>query len=275
MQTRYIVALFAVGIVAIVGAGLLTLRPGPDPGEMPPAPELSTDPESPGEGPESLHRRLETADLVSLYPEHVLRHGSPDRPVVALTFDDGPDDDFTPRVLDILRREGVKATFFVTGVRAENHPTVLRRIVRDGHVAASHGYQHARYSVLTPAQIKADLDANRRLLEKAGSSHSYLFRPPYGAMDVQAAETVIGLNHKIILWSVDTRDWQERSADDIAGTVFAETRPGSIVLQHSAGGPGQNLAGTVEALPRIISRLKREGYEFVTIPEMLSRSVSR
>lgn len=268
-------ALFAVGIIAIVGTGLLLVTPGPSPGEMPPGPGLSDDPESPGEGPESLHRRLETADLVSLYPEHVLRHGSGDRPAVALTFDDGPDDDFTPKVLDILRRERVKATFFITGVRAENHPSVLRRIVRDGHVAASHGYQHARYSVLTPAQIKADLDANRRLLERAGSSHSYLFRPPYGALDVQAADTVIGLDHVIVLWSVDTRDWQERTADEIARTVFAETRPGSIILQHSAGGPGQDLTGTVEALPRLIAGLRREGYEFVTIPEMITRPAAR
>ncbi|HLS89041.1 MAG TPA: polysaccharide deacetylase family protein [Sphingobacteriaceae bacterium] len=269
MRIVHVAVIAVAAMVVIVGMGIWLLEGGPGPLGSPPPGLPPADPDNPGDGPEARYRELEEADLVALFPAHVVRAGPGDQRLVALTFDDGPDDRYTPQILDVLRRERVPATFFVTGVRAQENPQVLRRIIRDGHAVGNHGYLHARYAGLTPAQIEADLQENVRLLRQHGVSDNRLFRPPYGALGVQGAETVIAQKYTIVLWTIDPRDWLSPPADQIVDTVLANIRPGAIILLHSAGGPGQSLEGTVEALPRIIRALRDQGYRFVTVPDLL------
>lgn len=253
------------GFARAEGFSLPTWPPATDDADGP-----RLDPEEPGHGSETDYRELEGVDLVALFPQHVFRRGREgDRPI-ALTFDDGPDDKFTPQILDVLRREKVKATFFVTGVRAKENTDVLRRIVDEGHALGNHGYLHARYSSLTPAEIRLDLAENSRLLQEHGAHDNKLFRPPYGALGRQGAETVVADGYRIVLWTIDPRDWLSPSADDIYEAIVEAAQPGAIVLLHAAGGPGQSLAGTVDALPRVIQALRREGYNFMTLPQMVS-----
>jgi len=234
----------------------------------PEAPPSAPAPFAPYEGSEARHRRLEVADLVAAFPGRVIRYGATDRRVVALTFDDGPDDRYTPAILDILNEERVPGTFFINGVRAERSAGVLRRIVKEGHTLASHGWAHARYSALTEDGIRADLNRNKALIKELGGD-TELFRPPYGALDMLAAEVVVNQGYRIVLWSIDTRDWMGRSTDEIVTTVLEEVHPGAIILQHSAGGADMDLSGTVEALPIIIRELRTLGYDFVSIPELI------
>ncbi len=222
------------------------------------------------EGPEREHRRLDLQDLVSRYPGRAIRQGNPRLRQIALTFDDGPDNQFTPLILDVLKERGVKATFFITGVQAEQFPDQVRRMVREGHAVASHGFTHRRSSTLSPDEIRAELTRNQALLQElAGGPLPRLFRPPYGSLDQQAADTVLAEGYLIILWTVDSLDWRGTPAAAIIGTVTNQARNGAIVLQHSAGGPGVDLSGTVAALGPVIDDLKARGFEFVTVPRLL------
>lgn len=270
-----IYVLLSVGaMLASLAAFIFLSQPGTTRGQstadipQPQAPPSAPSPFAPYEGSEAMHRRLEVADLVAAFPGQVVRYGPADRKAVALTFDDGPDDRYTPAILDVLAEAQVPGTFFINGVRAERNGDVLRRIVKEGHTLASHGWAHARYSALTPDAIRADLNRNKVLIKELGGDTG-LFRPPYGALDMMAAEVVVNQGYQIILWSVDTRDWMGRTTDEIVNTVLEEVHPGAIILQHSAGGAGMDLSGTVEALPIIIQELRARGYEFVSVRELM------
>ncbi|HEX6988381.1 MAG TPA: polysaccharide deacetylase family protein [Bacillota bacterium] len=271
------VFLSAGAMLAVLGAFIFLSQPGTTRGQAqaqiprPAAPPSAPAPFTPYEGSEAMHRRLDVADLVAVFPDHVIRYGATDRRTVALTFDDGPDDRYTPAVLDILAEQQVPGTFFINGVRAQHNADVLRRIVKEGHALASHGWAHARYSALTEDAIRADLNRNKALIKELGGDTG-LFRPPYGALDMLAARVVIDQGYEIVLWSIDTRDWMSRSADEIIETVLDEIRPGAIILQHSAGGGDMDLSGSIEALPIIIRELRTLGYRFVTVPELMGRA---
>lgn len=270
MRTGYVALLAVLSMLLVGGAAALALEGGPGPlGGAPPG-LPPADPRLPGAGPEAQYRELEEGDLVSFFPDQVIRAGPTTARVVALTFDDGPDNEYTPQILNVLRREKVPATFFVTGVRAQENPLVLQRVLREGHALGNHGYLHARYAGLTPAQIRTDLQENLRLLKGHGANDNKLFRPPYSSLGVQGAEVVIAAGYRIILWTVDPQDWLSPTADEIFDNVMKNIRPGAIILFHAAGGPGQSLDGTVAALPRIIRALRDRNYTFATVPTMLA-----
>lgn len=243
----------------------------------PPGPRGRTDPQTPSpppfaphEGSEREHRRLEVHDLVGLFPGRALRSVPSARGRVALTFDDGPDGRYTPQILDVLRAHRAHATFFVIGRMAERHPDVLRRMVREGHALASHGYGHIRYSAVPPEAARADLRRNEEVLARLAGVRPRLFRPPYGALDLLAARVVLDEGYLIVLWTVDTRDWLGRPAGEIAHAVLDGAGDGTIVLQHAASGGDVDLSGTVAALPDIIRGLRARGLEPVTVPELLA-----
>lgn len=240
------------------GAG----RPGPE-GLIP-----VEEAEFPEGGEEQDHRQLSHPDLLALFPGHVTTQGPADRPWIALTFDDGPDDRFTPAILDVLAELEVPATFFVNGTQILRYPDVLFRMLREGHAVGHHGYRHVDFSGRTAADIRDDLARNRALLELAGSEYGNLFRPPYGALDPASTRTIVEEGYHIVLWSIDPNDWRQLPGDIIAEYVLERARPGSIVLLHSAG--TDDLSGTVEALPVIVEELRRRGFEFVTVPQMLA-----
>lgn len=185
---------------------------------------------------------------------------------VALTFDDGPDNNYTLQILDILKKYKIKATFFLIGARAKAHPDVVKKIINEGHVIGNHTWNHPDLLRLSKNDVLTEVSMADEELFKIAGYHSTLFRPPYGNTNSHLNKILISKGYNIILWSVDTRDWAGTSVYGIMKDVRNEIRPGGIILQHCNG----NLSNTVKALPQIITYLKDKGYSFVTIPELLN-----
>lgn len=156
--------------------------------------------------------------------------------VVALTFDDGPDDYYTLQILDILKREKIKATFFVVGQMAARHPSVLKKIDQEGHIIGNHTWDHQQLPKLSENQVKNEVLQPANLIFHYLGKRPLLFRPPYGALNSAVTRQIAGFHYKIIQWSIDTRDWAGPSVNKIVRTVMHQVRPGSIILQHSLGG---------------------------------------
>ncbi len=220
-------------------------------------------------GSESSMRILQSGDFARLYPHVILRSGNPNHPYVALTFDDGPDDQYTPQILDILKRHGVKGTFFFIGTNIRKHPDVVKRAHEEGHLIASHGYTHANFANLEVDEIEDSLQRSTQVIEEVTGESNRLFRPPYAALNSRAIEAIEDAGYKIILWNVDSLDWKSLPEEEVMGNVLPAVSSGSIVLQHSSGGPGQDLSGTVQALDQIIEVLSHQGYEMVTVDRLL------
>jgi peptidoglycan/xylan/chitin deacetylase (PgdA/CDA1 family) len=188
---------------------------------------------------------------------------------IALTFDDVPDPRFTPNVLDILKRKGVHATFFVVGTRAKKHPDLVRRIHREGHVIGNHSYSHPDFSEMPIAKVKEQIRRTEDVLRKLIGFKPRLVRPPYGEILAGQLEWAKKSGYTVVNWDVDSSDWRQLRADQVFRNVTGAVRPGSIVLMHAGGGEGQNLSGTVKALPRMIDWLREHHYEPVTLTELL------
>lgn len=188
------------------------------------------------------------------------------RKVVALTFDDGPVQPQTLQVLNILKAQQVKATFFVIGRNVQRHPSIATRIVQDGHTIANHSWTHG-YQQFSPQQAAREFQQTDQIIHEVTGVRNYWFRPPGGRLNNGLVAYAKTQKLPIIMWSVDSRDWQPgRSPAQIKATVLQQTRPGSIVLLHDGGGPRQ---GMIQALPGMLTALKKQGYEFVTIPQLL------
>lgn len=239
-------------------------RPAP---ELP-APEAEVGVSSLGGGLERDNRVLGEFDLARVFPNLVLRQGDVKTKTVALTFDDGPDRQYTPKILDVLAQKGVRATFFLIGKRLNDAPEVVRRIVSEGHDVGNHTHTHPNVTAFTGAEIESEIKTADRELEKFGVKKTGMFRPPYGAVGVSSVEHLAGAGYKLYLWSVDSLDWRGLKREQVINNVLPLTANGAVILFHSAGGPGEDLSGTVEALPMIIDELTAKGFRFVTLREM-------
>ncbi|MBX6395728.1 MAG: polysaccharide deacetylase family protein [Alicyclobacillaceae bacterium] len=265
-------ALFLSFALLVAGCGTAQSRPSPPAGDLAGKSVRAPAPAQFRDGPEATSRKAsvrQSIDYASRYPGIFLLRGPSHAKVVALSFDDGPDNLYTPRILDVLRRERVHATFFVVGTRVEQYPQVVRRMVREGHAVGSHTWDHANLTKLPPEQIRSEMIRTDRAVQRVAGVHPALARPPYGAVNDQVIQTLYRMGYRIVDWSVDSLDWKELTADQVAGNVLSHVSPGAIILQHAAGGKGEDLSGTVNALPRIIRTLRSEGYRFATIPELL------
>ncbi len=218
-------------------------------------------------GAEADNRRIGELDLEKLYPNIILRTGKNVGKLVALTFDDGPDKTYTPTVLDILKEKGVKATFFLIGKRVQEDPAVVKRIADEGHLIGNHTYSHANLDKAGP-NVEQELSQMEATLKPLGLSGNALFRPAYGSANPSLVLQVSNLGYKVAMWSVDSLDWRGLSSAEVIRNVENYVFPGAVILQHSAGGPGEDLSGSVAALPHIIDDLKARGYRFVNLDEM-------
>ena len=186
---------------------------------------------------------------------------------VALTFDDGPHPVYTDRILEVLDRYGIRATFFVIGKNVEQYPEVFERVVSRGHSIGSHTYSHAHIGRIGEAQLIEEYEKNDALLKERGVS-TRLFRPPEGVCDGKVKGLASKRACDVILWSIDTGDWRGTSADRIVMEVLDHACGGEIVLMHDyISGRGH----TAEALEKLIPELLRKGFEFVTVGELLGR----
>lgn len=189
---------------------------------------------------------------------------------VALTFDDVPDPRFTPQVLNVLKEKKVSATFFAVGTRSTKHPDLVRRIHREGHNLGNHSYSHPAFSKLPLAKVQEQIIRAEKVIEGIVGFKPRLVRPPYGEILPKHLEWAKQRGYIVVNWDVDSSDWRQLSADQVFRNVIRSVRPGSVVLMHAGGGEGQNLSGTVKALPRIIDWLRAHDYEPVTLTELLA-----
>lgn len=180
---------------------------------------------------------------------------------VALTFDDGPNATSTVRLLNLLEEESVEATFFLLGQMVTKHPEVAKKIVDQGHEIANHSYSHPDLTTLAGDEVKMEVTKADEAIFLATGVLPKTFRPPYGAVNQDVIKKV-GL--PIIQWDVDSLDWKLRDPNGISKKVTEETQNGSIILLHDIHDR------SVEAVPKIIRHLKQEGYQFVTVSELLA-----
>ncbi|WP_148292123.1 polysaccharide deacetylase family protein [Planktothrix agardhii] len=187
--------------------------------------------------------------------------------VIALTFDDGPWPE-TPKVLTILRQFNVKATFFILGQNLLLYPDIIKQVVQEGHGVGNHTWTHS-YPKMEPQKAKAEIENTSAKLELMTGLKTRLFRPPGGILDNGVADYARSKNYAVIMWSIDTKDFQKPTATVLANRVLNQARPGDIVLMHDGGG---NRSETIAALKIIIPELQKRGYRFVTVSELLSLS---
>ncbi|VBB05000.1 polysaccharide deacetylase [Lucifera butyrica] len=196
--------------------------------------------------------------------EPAIREVPTSRKVVALTFDDGPLNTSTPKILQILREKGVKATFFVVGERVEKYPMLVRQEAAEGHEVGNHTYSHPKLRGLNRQEIDKEIEKNETLISQVAPRPT-LFRPPEGKYSKTVLEDARERGYIIVLWSIDTKDWRCPPVGDIVDSVLKNVKPGSIILLHD----GKYPSPTPEAVDCIIDSLKSRGYEFVTVSELL------
>jgi polysaccharide deacetylase family sporulation protein PdaB len=194
-----------------------------------------------------------------------IRGGHNNTKVVALTFDDGPDPRNTWQVLDLLRRQGARATFFVLGEWVEKHPEIVKSISADGHQIGAHTYSHVSVARVEDQRLLSEITRTEQAILDACGTKPTCFRPPRGALSAGAMRLLSDRGYVVVLWDVDSRDWAGGSATMIACRVIADVHPGAIILMHDGGGPRPR---TIKALDQILAELTERGYKFVTIDDM-------
>jgi peptidoglycan/xylan/chitin deacetylase (PgdA/CDA1 family) len=191
-----------------------------------------------------------------------------------LTYDDGPNDPHTLRLLEVLARHVVKATFFLLGRFVAEKPEIAREVARAGHAIGNHTFNHPNLIFCSAARVRSELERCRKVLTDTVGEHSALWRPPFGARlpHVLSVSRKLGLD--AVMWTVSSNDWKIYTADGIERRVAKRVRGGDIILMHDGGHVrmGADRARTVEATDRLIQRCKNQGYEFVTVSEMMETS---
>jgi peptidoglycan-N-acetylglucosamine deacetylase len=188
-----------------------------------------------------------------------------DKKVIALTFDDGPWPEGTPKILDILKRNNIKGTFFVVGQMLKRYPELGRQIVADGHIIGNHTWHHW-YHHFSPQAAAFEIETTSDLIYKTTGVKTTLFRPPGGMMHNGLVNYAKNKNYTNVMWSADSIDYSRPAVPRLVKNVMRNSEPGGIVLMHDGGG---NRTRTIQALPQIISTFKKQGYRFVTVPELL------
>lgn len=186
-------------------------------------------------------------------------------PYIAMTFDDGPDESLTPRLLDLLATHRIKATFFVVGQNAADHPDIVRRAAREGHEIANHSWSHPNLGKMSDESVRQELRRTDKAIHAAIGTRPALLRPPYGSMNARQKRWIHDeFGYRIILWDVDPLDWKRPGPSVVCNRILKETRDGSIVLAHDIHPP------TIAAMPATFDQLLAKGFKFVTVSELLA-----
>ena len=190
---------------------------------------------------------------------------------LALTYDDGPNDFHTHKLLDVLDKHDVRATFFLIGRYVQLRPKIACDVTAAGHVVGNHTFTHPNLAFASALQARIQIEQCRQVLQDVIGDHSNLFRPPFGGRRPGTLQVVRALGLEPIMWNVTAFDWKTTSAERVEHNVSKGILGGNVILLHDGGHRqlGVNRAHTVEATDRMIRRYKEEGYEFVTIPEMM------
>ena len=217
-------------------------------------------------------------DYLGLPSSYMLkRYGATNPRKIALTFDDGPNPDYTPRILDILKRKHVPGTFFVTGVNIENNIPIVKEIYEDGNEIGNHTFTHPNLEITSDNREKIELRSTRLLVESITGHSTLLFRPPYNTdaepknlYQIKSLAVAHDEGFICVTSFIDPNDWEEGvSADTIVARAIAQQHLGNVILLHDAGGERDQ---TILALPRIINYYKDHGYQFVTVSELMGKT---
>lgn len=196
----------------------------------------------------------------------VYRSVKTDSMKIAITFDDGPHPYLTDRILEILNRYEVKATFFMVGVNVLNYPDVARNVLAAGHEVGNHTFSHSHIAKLNQNEVMKEVGLCEDALEELCEYRPHLFRPPEGAVNTYVEHCTEDQDYTLILWSLDTRDWEHKNTEQIVQSVLSNISPGDIILMHDYIGRQSH---TPEALEILLPRLMELGYEPVTVSQLL------
>ena len=183
-----------------------------------------------------------------------------EKPKIAITFDDGPSEKYTPQLLDGLKERNVKASFFVIGKMAEANPRLIKREKEEGHLIGNHTYNHVDISRISEEEAASEIRKTNQAIEKITKENVEYLRAPFGSWK----KNLIGrMNVFPVEWSVDPLDWTTENADEIVNKVVTEVKENDIILMHDC------YQSSVDAALRIIDILQKEGYEFVTVDKLI------
>jgi peptidoglycan/xylan/chitin deacetylase (PgdA/CDA1 family) len=197
----------------------------------------------------------------------------PREKIVALTFDDGPSCVWTPKILDELKKTGTKVTFFMLGEHVVKYPEVAKRVAQEGHEIGNHTYDHHVLIYYKEGQLEKEIrDTQSAITNITGKTIRY-FRPPKAWLTSREKKIIKGMGYKIILWSLNAKDWVTFDDKYIVKYIVKNIKPGDIILFHDSGGAFSTEGGdrdeTVRTIPMLIEELKEKGYRFVTITGLL------
>ncbi|NPV27087.1 MAG: polysaccharide deacetylase family sporulation protein PdaB [Firmicutes bacterium] len=208
------------------------------------------------------------SSVVYVQAEHRLKptfEVKTDQKVLALTFDISWGTNTPTPVLDILKKHNVRATFFLSGPWVKKYPSIPQRIAADGHEIGSHGNEHINLSTVSKEKIREEIMLAHQSIQAVTGHTPNLIRTPNGDYNNQVISTANECGYRVIQWGTDSLDWKNPGVDAIVNRVLKRAHPGDIILMHASDTCKQ----TVDALPRIIEGLREQGYQFVTVSELL------
>lgn len=215
-----------------------------------------------------LSKFYDVIDINRLQPEDLkgyeVYQEQRNKKMVALTFDDGPDPNTTPQALEILKRYGVKGTFFMLGKNVSAYPEVVQKVHKDGHAIGIHTWNHPVLTNMPLDEAKHEIMDTKDIIQKVTGIQTNITRPPYGSIN-EAVQYAV--DQAFIMWDVDTLDWKSHNTDAILQEVKKEVRPGSIILMHDIH------QTSIDALPTVIEYLQSQGYTLVTVDELLDHQI--
>lgn len=187
------------------------------------------------------------------------------KPYLAMTFDDGPHPSNTPRLLDILKKRNIKATFYVVGTNARRYPHIMRRMIAEGHEIGNHTDSHAYLTKISSSEIRSELAKAHQAIVSATGVPPRTVRPPYGAITKQQKSWIKSeFGYPSIMWSVDPEDWKKPGSSVVTRRLVTGARPGGILLAHDIHSP------TIDAMPSALDQLLAKGYRFVTVTQLIA-----
>ncbi len=213
--------------------------------------------------------------LPSLFGEAVFCVNTPDK-VLALTFDDGPDPVYTRAIAQTLLDYQAKGTFFVLGRHSQKYPQIVQSLAKQGHEIGNHTWNHYNLNSKFSDLIHQEVAITDTLINQLSSSNHIYFRPPFGRANFLVTNVLKGMQKPIIFWDVDLQDWRGKSTTEMMNILEKDFHNGSIILLHDSdgvakGGVYANRQNTVEVVEKILSYYTPQGYEFLTISELLKR----
>lgn len=185
--------------------------------------------------------------------------------VLAMTFDDGPHPSLTPKLLDILKQRNIKCTFFLIGEQIKMYPNIVRRMIAEGHEIANHTFTHCSLTSRSDEQIRSELKKSEDALYEVAGVRPHLVRPPYGAINQRIKDLMFAeFGYSTIMWSVDPQDWRRPGVSVVTNRLVSGAHPGAIMLAHDIHPP------TIQAVPAMFDQLLAQGYQFVTVSQLIN-----